>query len=56
MPSIQHYLVADLERRLILHHKRGEAGTVVTAIVRDGALRLDPPGTEISVGDIFAPA
>src|SRR5208337_3394977 len=24
VPSIQHYLIVDLERRLVLHHKRGD--------------------------------
>lgn len=54
--SIQHYLIVDLDRRLVLHHKRGEAGTIVTAIAKEGALRLDPPGIEISLDGIFAPA
>ncbi len=54
--SIQHYLVVDLDRRLVLHHRRGEAGTIVTAIVNKGALRLDPPGIEIELSGIFAPA
>jgi hypothetical protein len=55
VPSIQHYLIADLDRRLVLHHKRGDAGTIVTAIVKDGALRLDPPGIEVSLDGIFSP-
>ncbi len=54
--SIQHYLIADLDRRLVLHHKRGDAGTIVTAIVKEGALRLDPPGIEVSLDGIFAPS
>jgi Uma2 family endonuclease len=56
VPSIQHYLIVDLDRRLLLHHKRGEAGTIVTAIIKDGTLRLDPPGIEISLAGIFEPA
>src|SRR5208337_2094531 len=56
VPSIQHYLVVDLERRLVLHHKRGDAGTIITAVVKEGAVRLDPPGIEISIDDIFVPA
>jgi Uma2 family endonuclease len=56
VPAIQHYLIADLDRRLLLHHKRGEAGTIVTAILKEGVLRLDPPGIEISLEGIFAPA
>ncbi len=56
VPSIQHYLIVDLDRRLLLHHKRGEAGTIVTAILKEGTLRLDPPGIEISLAGIFEPA
>jgi Uma2 family endonuclease len=55
VPSIQHYLVIDLRRRLVLHHKRGEAGTFITAIVKEGALRLDPPGIEVTLDGIFEP-
>ena len=54
VPSIQHYLVVDAKRRLFLHHKRGDAGTIITAIVKEGGLRLDPPGIEISLEGIFA--
>lgn len=53
MLSIQHYLLVDLERRLVLHHRRGEAATIVTAIVREGALLLDPPGIEMGLDSIF---
>jgi Uma2 family endonuclease len=56
VPSIQHYLIVDLDRRLLLHHKRGEAGTIVTAILTEGTLRLDPPGIDIPLEGIFASA
>jgi Uma2 family endonuclease len=52
--SIQHYLVIDLERRLILHHRRGEQGTIVTAILNKGALKLDPPAIEIELNGLLA--
>ena len=56
VPSIQHYLIVDLDRSVILHHKRGEAQTIVTAFAKEGALQLDPPGIEISLDGIFPPA
>ncbi len=56
VPSIQHYLIVDLDRHLVLHHKRGEADTIVTAILKEGMLRLDPPGIEVSLEGIFPPA
>ncbi len=56
VPGIHHYLAVDLDRRLVLHHKRGDGGTIITAIVKEGALRLGPPGIEISLDGVFAPA
>jgi Uma2 family endonuclease len=53
VPSIQHYLVIHLPRRLVLHHRRGEGGTIITAIVKEGALLLQPPKLEIEVASIF---
>jgi Uma2 family endonuclease len=56
VPSIQHYLIVDLDRRHILHHQRATDGKILTAIMKEGALRLDPPGIEISLDGVFAPA
>jgi hypothetical protein len=39
-----------------LHHKRGEAQTIVTAFATEGVLQLDPPGIEIQLDSIFPPA
>jgi Uma2 family endonuclease len=55
VPSIQHYLIVDLDRRHILHHQRAAGGKILTAIMKEGALRLDPPGIEISLDGVFAP-
>lgn len=47
LPSVRHYLIVDANDRLVVHHRRdGEA--ITTRIVRDGPLRLDPPGIEIA--------
>jgi Uma2 family endonuclease len=54
-PSIQHYLAIDIDRRLVLHYRRGDAGTIVTAFVKEGTLRLDPPGIEVSLDGVFPP-
>ncbi len=53
VPSIMHYLVVHLERRFILHHRRGEGNTIITSVVQDGKLSLNPPGLEIAVADVF---
>ena len=56
VPSIQHYLIVDLDRRYILHYQRAEAEKIMTAIVKGGMLRLDPPGLEFLVDSVFLPA
>src|SRR5882724_10614623 len=44
--SVRHYLIVDPDKRLVVHHARGEGDAIVTRIVKDGKLRLDPPGIE----------
>ena len=53
VPSVHHYLIVDPDRRLVIHHARGEGDVIATRIVREGALRLDPPGLEVTVGEMF---
>jgi Uma2 family endonuclease len=51
--SIEHYLIIDPDKRLVLHHARSGAEEVVTRIVTGGAIRLDPPGLVIPFGAMF---
>jgi Uma2 family endonuclease len=44
VPSLRHYLVVSPERRIVIHHARDDDGKIVTHILGDGPLRLDPPG------------
>jgi Uma2 family endonuclease len=53
LPSVVHYLIVDPERRTIIHHLRQPGGSLGTNIVNRGTLRLDPPGIEFEVADIF---
>ncbi len=53
VPSVRHYLIVDIENRLILHHARGEGDLLATRIVRDGALSLDPPGIVLGFESCF---
>ena len=53
LPSVIHYLILDPEARAVIHHKRGEAGVVETRFAVSGSLRLDPPGLEVVVADLF---
>jgi Uma2 family endonuclease len=53
LPSVEHYLDIDPDARVVAHHLRapgGPAGRNVTS----GMLRLDPPGIELDVADLFA--
>jgi Uma2 family endonuclease len=48
LPSVRHYLIVTLRNKAVIHHHRDEAGTITTRIIRDGTIRLDPPGIEVS--------
>jgi Uma2 family endonuclease len=54
LSSLAHYLIVDLTQRVIVHHARGDGDTILTRIVRDGRIVLDPPGLELAAADIFA--
>lgn len=55
VPSVQHYLMVDPERRVVIHHRRASGELIETRVVREGRLVLDPPGMEFSVADLFPP-
>src|SRR5271166_730631 len=52
LPSVEHYLILDPDRRVMIHHKRGQ-GAIETRVLRDGLVRLDPPGFEAKVAGFF---
>jgi Uma2 family endonuclease len=54
LPSVQHYLILDPERRVLIHHKRGQGEIIETRILTEGVVRLDPPGLEAPVAEMFA--
>ncbi len=55
LPSLTHYLILDADRRVLIHHKRGQDGVIETRILTDGALTLAPPGLQLQVADLFGP-
>ncbi len=55
LPSLAHYLILDPVRRVVIHHARQDGERAVTRILHAGALRLDPPGLEVNVEDLFEP-
>ena len=55
LPSVAHYLILDPDRRTLIHHRRGEGGVIETRVLTEGPLRLEPPGLELTVGELFPP-
>jgi Uma2 family endonuclease len=53
LASVKHYLIVHPDEDYIIHHARGDTDAIVTKIVRDGILRLEPPGLELVFGDVF---
>lgn len=56
LASVHHYLVVDPDKRLVIHHARGQNGIVATRIIAEGVLTLDPPGLSLPVASLFAAA
>ena len=54
--SVQHYLIIDPDKRLVIHHARGKDDVVSTRILTAGQIALEPPGLALSVADLFTPA
>lgn len=52
VPSVMHYLLVDPVKYRVVHHRRA-ADLIETRIVSDGALRLDPPGLDVSLAEMF---
>jgi Uma2 family endonuclease len=50
--SVAHYLIVNADAPLIIHHQR-HGDDILTRIVREGTIKLDPPGMEVSVGEIY---
>jgi Uma2 family endonuclease len=53
VPSVMHYLVIDLDSGAVIHHARDALDGVHTTILRDGILRLDPPGFDLVIPTRF---
>ena len=52
IPSVRHYLVVRTKDRTVIQHTRAMDGTILTRIVREGPILLDPPG--INLVGLFA--
>jgi Uma2 family endonuclease len=57
VPSVRHYLILRARDRRVIHHRRSDGGGgIETRVLADGAIRLDPPGIEVAVADLFPEA
>ncbi|MEZ5842666.1 MAG: Uma2 family endonuclease [Hyphomicrobiaceae bacterium] len=54
LASVQHYLIVDQANAVVVHHKRQTDGTILTRLVRDGEITLDPPGIVVDAGEMLA--
>ena len=53
LPIVEHYLILDPDRRVVIHHKRGQSDAIETRVLTGGVARLDPPGFEVAVEALF---
>lgn len=53
LPGVRHYLIVDPDNRLVVHHHRGEDGVIRTEPLTSGAAKLDPPGLELSLSELY---
>ena len=53
LPSLAHYLILSPDHRSILHHRRGDDGFWRVEVVGEGVLRLDPPGLDLPLSEVF---
>jgi Uma2 family endonuclease len=53
VPSAMHYLIVDPDEPLIIHHARAAGDSILTRIVREGVIALDPPGLLLPIAEIY---
>jgi Uma2 family endonuclease len=53
IPSVQHYIVVDQGKRLVLHNKRDGKNKVQTQFLHAGIVHLKPPGLKVKVADLL---
>ena len=53
-PHIVHYLIVMPDKRIVIHHMRASDGRIVGTSYEDGVVRLDPPGLNLSLAELFA--
>jgi Uma2 family endonuclease len=54
VPSVQHYLIVNPDGPPLIHHQRQADDAILTRLVGEGSVHLDPPGVVVAVTDVFA--
>jgi Uma2 family endonuclease len=54
LPCIMHVLIIDPVKKVVVQHTRGPGADLLTRIVRDGDITLDPPGIAMPLVSFFA--
>jgi len=47
-------LIAGPIEPMIVHHSRGTGNDIITRVVTEGTIALDPPGLEIALSEIYS--
>jgi Uma2 family endonuclease len=53
--TIRHYLVVDPDQPLVIHHEKTDDQRWLTRIITGGSIRLDPPGLDVDLSEMFEP-
>jgi len=53
IPSIQHYLIVNPGKNVVIHHARDDHGGIATQILSSGELDLAPPGLSVPVHELL---
>jgi Uma2 family endonuclease len=53
LPSVRHYLIIDIDKQVVIHHRRGDEGRIEVQVLHDGPVTLDPPALTIEIRDVF---
>ncbi len=54
LAGVLHYLIVSPNEALIIHHQRIDGGKILTGILREGTVTLDPPGLEFELSQLYA--
>jgi len=54
--SVRHCIIIVPEKNAVVHHHRRDGEDIITHILRDGEMTLEPPGITLCVAELLGPA